>query len=142
MPYRISCKIDNSNILNLNLYEARIENSLIENLSLIEALLFQCKCVLFLIDRTRKDSFEKVKDLLNVIDFSKFHYLNGIIVLNKSDLMNRENSEIEKIKYLQKNKNIDFIQISIKNNINLKELLKRINANLNKFILPINKISE
>ena len=142
MPYRISCKIDNSNILNLNLYEARIENSLIENLSLIEALLFQCKCVLFLIDITRKDSFEKVKNLLNVIEFWKFHYLNGIIVFNKSDLIYRENIEIEKIKYLQKNKNVNFIEISIKNNINLKELLKRINDDLNKFILPINKISE
>jgi GTP1/Obg family GTP-binding protein len=103
VPYRVSSKIDNSNTLNLKLNEARIENSLIENLSMIEALLFQCKCVLFLIDITRKNSFEKVKDILNVIDFCKFHYLSGIIVFNKSDLINRENIEIEKIKILQKN---------------------------------------
>lgn len=140
MPYKISIDIDNSNKLNLNLYEVRIESSIIENLSLLEALLFQCKCALFLVDLTRKDSFENVKDLLNVIDFCKFRYLNGIIVFNKSDLINRKNSEIEKLKYLQKNKKIDFIEISIKNNINLKELLKRINGNLNKFILPINII--
>ena len=125
----------------MNIYEVLIESSLINNLQLLEALLFQCKCALFLVDITRKDSFEKVNDLLNVIDFCKFRYLNGIIVFNKSDLIYRENSEIEKIKCLQK-KEIDFIEISIKNNINLKELLKRINDNLNKFILPINLISE
>ena len=85
----------------MNLYEVGIE-SVIENLSLIEALLFQCKCVLFLINITRKVSFKLVKDLINIIDFDKFYYLKKIIVLNKSDLINKENSEIEKIKYLQK----------------------------------------
>jgi len=39
-PYRISTKIDNSNKLNLNLYEVKIESSIIENLSLLETLLF------------------------------------------------------------------------------------------------------
>ena len=125
----------------MNLYEVSIE-SVIENLSLIEALLFQCKCVLFLIDITRKVSFKLVKDLINIIDFDKFYCLNGIIVLNKSDLIYRENSEIEKIKYLQKNKNLEYLEISIKNYINLEQLLKRINNYLNKFLLPVNIISE
>ena len=80
----------------MNLYEVSIE-SVIENLSLIEAFLFQCKCVLFLIDITRKNSFELMEDLLNVIGFGKFYYLKGIIVLNKSDFIYRENSKIEKI---------------------------------------------
>lgn len=57
-------------------------------------------------------------------------------------MINLENSEIEKIKYLQKNKNLDYIETSIKNYINLEELLKRINNYLNKFILPVNIISE
>ena len=57
-------------------------------------------------------------------------------------MISRENSEIEKIDCLPKDKKIDFIEISIKNTVNIKELLKRINCNLNKFILPINKISE
>ena len=133
--------MDDINNIYLNAYEIRIDTSFIKDLTLMEDILFQCKCVLFLFDVTKKESFKLIKDLLNVIKLEKFSYLKGILVLNKLDLINRKVTEFEIKEYLENNKYLDFQEISIKNGENLKILLNKIYIYLNKSILSVNLIS-
>ena len=105
-------------------------------------MLFRCKCALFLFDATRNDSFILIKDFINIINISKYVYLKIILVLNKSDLKNREITEVEIMEYMQSNKKIDFIEITVKNSGNLEVLLNKTNNYLNQSILPVNLLSE
>ena len=127
----------------LNTYEIRINDSFILNKELIESYLYECQCAIFLVDITKKESFDLIKTLLNKIDFSKFNYTQKIIVQNKTDL-DRQVS-IEEINQLIANdKSLISQEISVKNGNGFQELLSHINKAVNesKNELPTNIVSE
>jgi Ras-related protein Rab-1A len=109
----------------------------------IKSLLFDCQCVVFLIDITNSKSIDKFERLYEKIIFSDFSYLNIIVVENKIDL-NREISE-DKIKdFMEKNKIEDNMKISVKEGTGVEELSKKIKEYLNKTgnDMPINFSSQ
>ena len=123
----------------------RIDEDFVKNTSLIQSFLFECQCVLFLVDITNPDSFTIMKELIGNIEMGKFPYLKAILVQNKLDLEStRQVSSFELKEYLESNKSLDSQEISIKNGDNIQELLKKINAAVNesKNELPSNIVSE
>ena len=85
--------MDQSKSLDLNVYEICVDSSLIQSKELIETYLFECQCALLLVDITKEDSFNLIKDLLANINTSKFPYLKMFLVLNKLD--DSLNSKVE-----------------------------------------------
>ena len=142
---KISIDLEQNKTLNLNIYEIRIDDDFVKNSSLIESFLFECQCVLLLIDITNSNSFILIKELINNINIDKLPYLKKILVQNKLDLEStRQVSSFELKEYLDNNKFIDGQEISIKNGDNINELLKKINIAVNesKNELPSNIVSE
>ena len=137
--------MDQSKSLDLNVYEICVDSSLIQNKELIETYLFECQCALLLVDITKEDSFNLIKDLLDNINTSKFPYLKMILVLNKLDLESeRAVNAADVNEFLQSHSNLGTQEISLKSGDNLKELLKKINAaeNESKNEIAINIVSE
>ena len=129
----------------MNVYEIRIDYDFLKKNELIENFLFECQCALFLIDITNPDSFNLVKKLIEIIDLDKYPYLNEILVINKVDLDScRMISNIEIKEYLQKNKMLDSIEVSIKNGVNFQKLIEMINKALaqSQDIIPLNRVFE
>ena len=97
---QIISQIEEGKDLNINLYEILLEQDLLSKKELIEVYLLDCQCAIFLIDITNKNSFDLVKELINLIDKDKFPYLQKILIENKleeiKDLF--ENNEIKKDK--------------------------------------------
>ena len=54
---KISCDLNQSKTLNLNIYEVRIDEEFLKDPTLIETFLYECQCALFLVDITNSDSF-------------------------------------------------------------------------------------
>ena len=137
--------MDQSKSLDLNVYEICVDSSLIQSKELIETYLFECQCALLLVDITKEDSFNLIKDLLANINTSKFPYLKMFLVLNKLDLESeRAVNAADVNEFLQSHSYLGTQEISLKSGDNLKELLKKINAaeNESKNELPINIVSE
>ena len=142
---KISKDMEDNKSLNLNIYEIRLDNDLLTNQELIECFIYECQCVLFLIDITKVESFKLTKELINIIDNNKYPYMKKILVGNKTDLESqREITNFEIKEYLERDKSIDSIEISVKNGDNIKELLNKINSAVNesKNELPSNIVSE
>ena len=70
----------------LNLYEVRIDDKLINDVSILKVFLFNCKCAIFFVDITNKESFESIQSLMDAIKLSDFPYLRIILVQNKIDI--------------------------------------------------------
>ena len=137
--------MENSNSLDLNLYEIRIDSNFIKNQSIIETYLYECQCAIFLVDITNADSFTLIKDLLKVINLDTFPYLKIILVQNKSDLDgSRLVTSFEIKEFLETNEFLESQEISLKNGNNVKDLIKKINTYVNetKNELPCNIVSE
>ena len=118
--------------MDLSILEIRLDEDLLQNSTLIDSILFECPCALLLIDLTKKDSFDLIKSLLNHIIINNYPYLNLILVLNKSDLESEKQiTDFELDQYLNENKYLDKIEISIKNGTNMPELLNKINLSIN-----------
>ena len=129
----------------MNIYEIRIDEDFVVNKTLIDNFLFDCQCALFFVDITNINSFELIKQLINKIEMSKYPYLQIILVFNKLDLENsRQIDNFEIKEFLEKNKFIDNIEISIRYGNNIKNLIQKINHAINEQEnkLPINLISE
>ena len=108
----------------MNLYEIILNDDIIYNSDLLDAFLFDCKCVLFLVDMTNHTSFNPVKDIISFIHSDN---LKKIIVENKSDVSDaKPNEELQKYIKNNSNLNIDYIKISIKTQENLENLLVQI----------------
>jgi len=121
--------LDQSKTLDLNVYEVCVDSSLIQNKELIETYLFECQCALLLVDITKEDSFNLIKELLANINTSKFPYLKILLVLNKLDLESERVVKASDVtELLQSHSNLGTQEISLKSGDNLKELLKMINA--------------
>jgi len=131
--------------LNINIYEVRLEDDFLKNNALIDSFLYECQCALFLVDITNTESFISIKELISNINMTKYPYLKAILVQNKFDLEStRQVSSFEIKEYLENNKSLDNLEISVKNGDNIQELLKKINTAVNesKNELPINIVSE
>jgi small GTP-binding protein len=131
--------------LNINIYEVRLEEDFLKNNALIDSFLYECQCALFLVDITNTESFISIKELISNINMTKYPYLKAILVQNKFDLEStRQVSSFEIKEYLENNKSLDNLEISVKNGDNIQELLKKINTAVNesKNELPINIVSE
>ena len=131
--------------LNLNAYEIRIDEEFVKDKDLIDSFLYECQCALFLVDITNTDSFNLIKKLINNINMTKYPYLKAILVQNKFDLESiRQVSSFEIKEYLENNKSLDNLEISVMNGDNIQELLKKINLAVNESNneLPINLVSE
>ena len=131
--------------LNIDIYEVRLEDDFLKNNALIDSFLYECQCALFLVDITNTESFISIKELISNINMTKYPYLKAILVQNKFDLEStRQVSSFEIKEYLENNKSLDNLEISVKNGDNIQELLKKINTAVNesKNELPINIVSE
>ena len=138
-------ELEQSKSLDLNIYEVRIDEEFLKNPSLIDTFLYECKCAIFLVDITNQDSFKLIKDLIGLIKSEHFPYLKKILVQNKLDLEStRQVTSFEIKEYLDSNTSLDSQEIDLKNNQNLKELIKKINfaVNESKNKLPTNIVSE
>ena len=145
MTSQVSIEYEQNNVLDLNVYEIRINDNYINNKAYIDSFLFDCQCALFLVDITNPESFELIKRLFSNIEIKTHPYLKMILVQNKIEQeSNRKISNIEFKEYLNYNKLIDTIEISVKNGNNIQELIKKINIIINESNneLPINIVSE
>ncbi len=131
----------------MNLYEILIDEIILKNSSQIHNYLFDCQCALFFVDITSNESFKLIKDLLNIIKEDLYPYLKKIMVLNKIDLNHkRQINFLEMTNFLNENSDIelDNIEISLKTEENLDQLLEKINNSVNivKNQIPANIIYE
>lgn len=120
----MNCKIDNSKNLNFNIYEIRINEELINDNSKISVFLFNCKCVIFIIDITNKNSFDLIKKLLNVIEINKSPNLKILFIQNKKDLESQRRINSNEIEELFKESNLfENLEISLKTGYNMDNLI-------------------
>ena len=130
----------------MNLYEIRLEESIICNETLLDAFLFDCQCALFLVDMTNFDSFSPIQRIITNINKEKYSTLKLIIVQNKSE-ESPETPNDELQKFIDANKNVDYITISLKTGENFDNLLfkiyKEINSdNSEKNQIAINRVTK
>ena len=124
---QIISQIEEGKDLNINLYEILLEQDLLSKKELIEVYLLDCQCAIFLIDIANKNSFDLVKELINLIDKDKFPYLQKILIENKLDLENQKQiSEIEVKEFLDNNSSIQHEKLSLKNNDSIDGLVSKI----------------
>ena len=83
---KIVADLEQGKTLDLNIYEIRIDDNFVKNTDLIQSFVFECQCVLFLVDITNTDSFSLIKQLITNFDFNKYPYIKKIVVQNKFDL--------------------------------------------------------
>ena len=142
---KIEVPLDIQKSIYLNIYEIPVDDNFLKQVHTIEEILFESQCTLFLFDITKSESFELIKQLINLIDFKKFPYMKGILLQNKSDEEKSSKvSEIEISNLINSKHNLETIKISTKDKTGIDELLikidKAINENENE--LPMNIVSE
>lgn len=116
--------------MNLSIIEIRLTENLTKNDTLIDSILFDCQCALILVDTTKPESLELVIWLMNNIQINKHPYLKMILLLNKSDC-DKKIDDAELTEFLNNNKSLDNLSISIKNDDNIQELINKIDAAIN-----------
>ncbi len=129
----------------LNIYEIPVDDNLLKQVQTIEVILFESQCTLFLFDITKKESFELIKKLINLINFKKFPYMKNILLQNKSDEEKLSKiSETQISNLINEKHNLDTLKISTKDKTGIDELLIKINKaiNENNNELPMNIVSE
>jgi small GTP-binding protein len=128
----------------LNLYEVRIDDKLINDVSILKVFLFNCKCAIFFVDITNKESFESIQSLMDAIKLSDFPYLRIILVQNKIDIESERKITTNEIEEFAKSySSIENISISLKTGANIDSLLNQIYniVNEKKNNLPCDLIS-
>lgn len=109
----------------------------------ITSLLFDCQCVIFLLDITNKISIDNLELLIQQIDFSDFHFLKIFLVENKID-KNREISEDKIKEFMKQNRIRKNMKISIKNGTGIEDLANEIKNYVDNLTnnIPINFSSQ
>ena len=128
----------------MNLIEIKSDPNLISNNTIMEDLLLDCHCALFFIDISDQKGFESIKNLMDLIDNKFYPDLKKILVENKSDIEPELPSE-DIYKYINDNKEIDHIKISVKDGKNLEELKLKIYNEINspnKNITPLDIVKK
>ena len=111
-------------------------------LAIFNCLLYECQCFIYLVDITNKESFELIKKLHEKYNYRENQYLSIILVNNKMDLESqREVSENEIKSFIDNNKEIKVVNISLKSGENLNDLLYSCLSSKNNN-LGINIVSE
>ena len=142
---KIEVPLDIQKSIYLNIYEIPVDDNLLKQVHTIEEILFESQCTLFLFDITKSESFELIKQLINLIDFKKFPYMKGILLQNKSDEEKSSKvSETEISNLINSKQNLETIKISTKDKTGIDELLIKIDkaVNENENELPMNIVSE
>ena len=137
--------IYNSNKCSFDFYEICITQEVIDDTDTLDSILFDCQCVLLLIDITDKESLNIVKQLMEKIDLEEYSLLKIIVVENKIDLEKQRELYSEAIDTFMKEKNIqDKVQLSIKEGTGFKELIVKMNTFTSnpENDIPINYISQ
>ena len=137
--------IDYTTKLNFDFFEICISDKLLEDIDTLDSFLFDCQCALLLIDITDKESFNKIKQLKENIDFNEYSYLKIILVENKKDKENEREIDEEEIDAFMKENNIeDKIQLSIKEGTGFENLVEKMNSYTSngENDIPINYISQ
>lgn len=112
---------------------------------LINGLLFQCQCVLFMIDISSKESFEEVKEFKEkVMPEFKSEFLTPILLSNKMDLeSNRAVSGFELKEFTDANPDLQVHEMSIKTGDNYQELIELLyNVTHSNHKIPSNYITK
>ena len=122
-------------------FEVRITEELLENLDYLKDILFDCQCVLLLIDITDSKSLDGIKGLPGALDFKNIENLKTILVENKidDDEERKINSDIID-NFINEHNISDHIKISIKSGDNFQELFEKINSYVSNNNMPINFI--
>ena len=131
--------------INFDFFEISISDKLLEDTDTLDSFLFDCQCLLLLIDITDKESFEQIKKLKESIDFSEYSYLKIIFVENKIDDEKHREIDEEEINAFMKENNIeDKMQISIKEGTNIDELIEKMDlfTRNEENDIPINYIAQ
>ena len=135
----------NSNKINFDFYEICITDQLSEDKDTLDSFLFDCQCILLLIDITDKESLNIMSKFLENIDLSIYSVLKIILIENKIDLDKKREIDNETITNFMNEKHIeDKIQLSIKEGTGFDELINKMNTYTNKTNndIPINYISQ
>ena len=142
---RISSKILSSKEANFDIFEVCIKDDILNHFDIIDSLLFDCQCVLFLVDITDEVSLTKVNEIARKIDFENNPILKVIFVENKIDLENERKIDEESINNCIENYGIkEKIQISLKTGNGLNNLVEKMYnlVNNSENSIPINYISQ
>ena len=127
----------------INIYEIKINTQITNNENLLKELFNELNCVIFLVDLTSEESYENFLNLITTLKYSNIikddsNYLTMLLVLNKSDLNEERKISAEKIKeFKESNPLFETIEISLKTQNNIQELLSKIS---NGFFKKENKI--
>ena len=116
--------------MNLSIIEIRLTENLTKNDTLIDSILFECQCALILVDITKPNDLDLVKSLMNNITTNNHPYLKMILIQNKSDC-DKKIDDSELTEFLNNNKPLDNLSISIKNGNNIPELINKIDVAIN-----------
>ena len=100
--------------------------------NLIKEIFNELNCVIFLADLTSEESFNNIKNLISKLKNLEIikddsNYLTMLLVLNKSDINEERKITEEKInEFKTSNPLFDSLEISLKENTNIKELTTKI----------------
>ena len=74
--------------MNLDIYEVKINPDALtkDGRQQVEDILYECQCALFLVDITSHESFEGIKNVIQVIDNAKNPYLKNLLFVIKLTL--------------------------------------------------------
>ena len=112
----------NENIFNFIIYEIKITEKNEPQSTNLNTLLLDCQGIIYLIDNT-VNSFECMKNLINLLNFNDKNYSKQILIKNKSDLIYNENISNETItNFLSSKNNINFIEVSLQYKTNFNQI--------------------
>lgn len=112
----------NENVFNFILYEIKIKEQNESQSTNLNTLLLDCQGIIYLIDNT-VNSFECMKNLINLLNFKEKTYSKQILIKNKSDLIYNDNISNETINnFISSKENISFIEVSLQNKTNFNQI--------------------
>lgn len=112
----------NENTFNFTIYEIKITEENDSQSTNLNTLLLDCQGIIYLIDNT-VNSFECMKNLINLLNFTEKTYTKQILIKNKSDLIYNENISNETItNFLSTKTNIHFIEVSLQYKTNFNQI--------------------
>ena len=112
----------NENVFNFIIYEIKINEKNEPQSTNLNTLLLDCQGIIYLIDNT-VNSFECMKNLINLLNFKEKTYSKQILIKNKSDLIFNDNISNETINnFISSKENISFIEVSLQNKTNFNHI--------------------
>ena len=127
----------NENVFNFIIYEIKINEQNDSQSTNLNTFLLDCQGIIYLIDNT-VNSFECMKNLINLLNFKEKTYSKQILIKNKSDLIFNDNISNETINnFISSKENISFIEVSLQNKTNFNQIQNFITNSFSKEKNPI-----